>query len=109
MKEFFTLGDGVIITGTLGYGVMSDGVHGDGMGSGFGTLGDVCVLFSYSICVRNCGCSVGDVAWAAGAWRLIKLLAAIASRLRSLIYVSTFKFDMPLSECSRSRMDLTTQ
>ena len=109
MKEFFTLGDGVIITGTLGYGVMSDGVHGDGMGSGFGTLGDVCVLFSYSICVRNCGCSVGAVVWAAGAWRLIKLLAAIASRLRSLIYVSTFKFDMPLSECSRSRMDLTTQ
>ena len=108
-EKFFTLGDGLIINGILRDEGMSDGVYGGGMGSGCGTLRDVCVFFSSYVCVRNCGCSVGVVVWETGAWRMIKLLAAVASCLRYLIDVFTFQFYMPLSDCLRFRMDLTTR
>ena len=47
-----TLGDGVVSIGTLGVYGMSDGVCGGGIGSGFGTLGDVCSFLRSVICVK---------------------------------------------------------
>ena len=49
---------------------------------------------------------MGDFVWAFGAWRLIRVLAAVASRLRSLIDVSPFPFDRPFVECYRFLIDL---
>ena len=61
VKSFCTLGDVVVITGTLGYEVMSDSICGGGIGGGFDTLGDVCAFLSSAVCVKNSGCSVGYV------------------------------------------------
>ena len=58
----------------------------------------MCIL-DFSVCVIYCGCSLGDVVWAVGSWRLIKLLSAVVSCSRSLIYVSPFPFYRPLVDC----------
>ena len=42
---------------------------------------------------------IKTVVWAASALPLIRLVAAVASRLSSLIDVSPFPFDIPLSGC----------
>ena len=44
---------------------------------------------------------------AAIAWRLINLLAAVASHSRSLIDVSPFTFDITLADCSIFWISLT--
>ena len=108
-KAFCILRDVVIVTDTLGDGYMSDSVLGGGVDYIIGTLGDVCVFSSSTVCIKMWGCSVGAVVWAAGAWRLIRLLYYVASRPRSLIDVSPFPFDIPLADCSRFLMDLTNQ
>ena len=109
VKSFCTLGDGIVITGTLGDEGMSDSICGGGIGGGFYTLGYVCAFLSSAFCVKNSGCSVGDVVWAVGAWNLIKVLSAIASRSRSLVDVYTFTFGMPFVDCYRFRMALITR
>ena len=53
MKAFFTLRGGAVIAVTLVDGGMSDSVHGGGIDYIIGTLRDVCVLSSFSICVKN--------------------------------------------------------
>ena len=108
VKAFCNLVDGVVITGTLRHGGMSDSVHGGGIDSIIGTLGDVCVFTSSSICVKIWGCLVGAVVWASGAWRLIRLLDAVESSSRSLFDFSIFSFDIPLADCLIFRMALTT-
>ena len=65
-KTCFTHRNGVVITRTLVDGGMSNIVPGGGIDSVIGTLGDVYVLSSSSICVKVWGCSVGSIAWAAG-------------------------------------------
>ena len=109
VKDFCTLIDGVVITGTLRDEVMSNSVRGGGIGCVFDTLGDVCVLLISSVCVKHCGCLVRDIVWAVGAWRLIKLLATLASCLRSLIDISPFPFDMPLVDFSIFWIALTVR
>ena len=52
VKALCTLGYVVVITGTLTDEGAHNSVHGGGIGCVFGTLGDVCVLFSSSICVK---------------------------------------------------------
>ena len=42
VKAFSNLGDGVVITGTLGDEGMSDSIYGGVIGGGFETLRDVC-------------------------------------------------------------------
>ena len=104
-----TLGDGVYITGTLGYGGMSASVRSGGVDSIINTLGDVYVFTCASFCVKMWDCSVGAVLLADGACCLIKLSVAAASCLMSLIEFSPFPFDIPLANCLRLRMALTTQ
>ena len=107
VKAFCTLRYGVVITGTLGDGGMSDSVRGGGIGYFIGILGDVCLFSSFYGCLKMWGCSVGGVVWAAGAWRLIRMFDAVASRSRYLIDVSPFPFDIFLADFSRFRMDFT--
>ena len=47
--------------------------------------------------------------WAVGTWRLIQVLAAVASQLRSLIDVSPFPFDISFVGFSRFQMALVMQ
>ena len=51
MKAFCALGDGVFSTGTLVGGGMSNIVRVGGIRSVVGTLGDLCVLLIFFICV----------------------------------------------------------
>ena len=90
VKALSTLGYGVVISGTLRDEGMSDSIYGGGIGTGFGTLEDVCSFLSSVVCVKISGCAVGAVLWAVGAWRLIRLLAAVVSQSRSLIYAPPF-------------------
>ena len=108
VKFLCTLGYDVVVSGTLVYEGMSDIICGGGIGSGFGTLGDVCLFFSSVVCVNISGCSVGAVVWVVGAWRLISMLAAVAICLRSLIDASPFPFEMHFVDCSRFLMALIT-
>ena len=84
VKAFCTLLDGVVICGTLGYEGMSGNICGVGIGSGFGTVGDVCSFLSSVVCLKISDCSVGGVVWEVDACLLIRVLAAVASRSRSL-------------------------
>ena len=106
---FCNLSDGVYITGTLRDGGMSGCVRCGGVDYVIDTLGDLCVFNSSFVCVKRWGCSVGDFLQADGLWSLIKLLAAVVSRLSSLIDVSPFPFDTPLDDCSRFWMALMTR
>ena len=102
-----TLVDGVSINGTLGDGGISTSVCGGGVDSIIDFLIDLCMFTCDSVFVKSWDCLVGAVLLAAGLWRLIKLLDAVASCSKSLIYVYPFPFDIPLSDCLRLRMALT--
>ena len=78
LKDFCTLGDGVVTSGTLRDEGTYNIICGSDIGSGFVTLGDVCSLLSSVVCVKLGGCSVGAVMWAVGAWHLIRVLAAVS-------------------------------
>ena len=52
VKDFCTLGDGVVISGTLGDEGMSDIICGGGIGSGLVTLRDVCLFLRSVVCVK---------------------------------------------------------
>ena len=106
VKVSITLRYGVFSIGPLRDDFMSDGVGGDGTGSGFVTLVYVCSFMSSVVFVIIIGCSVGAVVWAFGAWRLIRLFSAVASHSRSLIDVSPFPFYRPFVDCSRFLMAL---
>ena len=106
LKDFCTLGDGVVMSGTLVYEGMSDSVCGGDIGIGLVNLGYVCSFLRTVVCVKSSGCSVGAVVWAVGAWILIRMLSAVASRLKYLIDVSPFPFDKTFVDCSRLRMAL---
>ena len=108
MKFTSTLGDSVVSIVTLLDDVMSDSFGWGGIGNGFGTLRDVCSFLRSVVFVMIIGCSVGAFVWAFGAWRLIRLLSAVASHSRSLIDVSPFTFDITLADCSIFRISLTT-
>ena len=79
MNIYSTLGDGVVIIGILRDDVFSDGLYGGGFGSGFSTLGDLFLSLRSVIFLESLVVSVGAVVWAFGAWRLIRVLAAVAS------------------------------
>ena len=95
------LGYDISITGTLGDAGIAACIFGVSVYSIIDTLRDVCVFICASVCVKMWGCSVVDFLLVAGAWRLIKLSASVASRLRSLIDVSPFPFYTPLADFLR--------
>ena len=65
VKAFCTLGDGVVITGTLIYEGMSNSICGSGIGGGFGNLGDVCAFLSSGVCVK-----IVVIQWGLFCWKL---------------------------------------
>ena len=80
VKAIFTLGCGdIVIRGTLTYEGMYYSICGGGIGGGFSTLGDVYLFLISVVCVKNSGCSLGDVVWAVGSCHFIRVLAAVAS------------------------------
>ena len=108
MKFTSTLGDSVVSIVTLLDDVTSDSFGWGGIGNGFGTLRDVCSFLRSVVFVMIIGCSVGAFVWAFVAWCLIRVLAVVASRSRSLINVSPFPFDRHFVDCSRFLMALIT-
>ena len=66
----------------------------------------MCLFLSSVVGVENSGCSLRSVVWAVGVWRLIRVMAAVASRSSSLIDFYPSPFDMPFVVCSRFQMSL---
>ena len=110
--SLFFLGMGLVkVSSTLRYGVgsigtliddgMSDVFSGGIVISGFVNLGDVCSILSSVVFERIIGCSVGGVVWVFGAWRLIRVLAAVACFSGYLIDVSPFPFSRTFVYCFR--------
>ena len=85
---------------------MSDGVSGGDIGSGFGTLRDVCSFFSSAVFVKNHWLFSWGCCLEFDACHLIRLLADMASCLRSLINVPPFPLYRPFVDCYRFLMAL---